>query len=228
MAVSGKTTKLEWPYYLGTDKPPDMAAVTKAQAEKAEALLTGTKGQLLVVQSTGAPAFKAMKGDGTLAEDGTLTAKDHSVSVYQAAAVTRTNVAQGSFSNPIKLTLPAVNANQLIEVFVLGLASSSVKGTGMIELGTTSGSAISATLTALNLSENPANMAIPFMTGEGSGFKNAGPGEHVPGSTIPDQMEPFRFIPPFNATNFAIELLGSTASGTITAEKVWMMARLNG
>jgi hypothetical protein len=73
MAVSGKTTKLEWPYFLGTDKPPDMAAVTKAQADRAEALLVGTAGQLLIVQNTGAPAAKAMKGDATLAEDGMLT-----------------------------------------------------------------------------------------------------------------------------------------------------------
>ena len=35
MAVSGKTAAPhEIPYYLGTDKPPDMAAVTKAMADR--------------------------------------------------------------------------------------------------------------------------------------------------------------------------------------------------
>lgn len=73
MAVSGKTEKLEWPYFVDGDKPPHMGTVTKAQADRAEALLTGAAGQLLVVQDTGAPAAKAMKGDATLAKDGTVT-----------------------------------------------------------------------------------------------------------------------------------------------------------
>jgi len=73
VSVSGKTTKLEWPYFLGGDKPPDMAAVTKAQAERAEAIFVGTAGQVLIDQSTGVPAPKTLKGDATLAEDGTLT-----------------------------------------------------------------------------------------------------------------------------------------------------------
>src|SRR6201999_3318661 len=73
MAVSGKTTKLEWPYYLGTDKPPSMSTVTKAQAERAEAIFVGTAGQVLISKSTGKPAPTTLKGDATLAEDGTLT-----------------------------------------------------------------------------------------------------------------------------------------------------------
>jgi hypothetical protein len=40
MAVSGKTAApQEIPYYLGTDKPPDMAAVTKAMADQVHARL---------------------------------------------------------------------------------------------------------------------------------------------------------------------------------------------
>jgi hypothetical protein len=75
MAVSGKTTKLEWPYYLGTDKPPSMSVVTKAQAERAEAIFVGTAGQVPISKSTGVPAPTTIKGDATLAENGTLTLK---------------------------------------------------------------------------------------------------------------------------------------------------------
>lgn len=73
MAISGKTTKLEWPYPLTTDKPPDGPANFKAQAERAEAIFAGTSGQVLIDQSTGVPAPKTLKGDATLAADGTLT-----------------------------------------------------------------------------------------------------------------------------------------------------------
>ena len=38
-----------------------------------------TKGSLLIAQSTGAAAFEAMKGDATLAEDGTLTVADTAI-----------------------------------------------------------------------------------------------------------------------------------------------------
>src|SRR4051794_13003713 len=79
MAVSGKTTKLAMPYFEEADAPPNMSTVTKAMADRAEALLTGTKGQLLIVQNTGAPAATALKGDATLAEDGTLTVADRAI-----------------------------------------------------------------------------------------------------------------------------------------------------
>lgn len=75
MAISGKTTPDEIPYLLSNDKPPDMAAATKAQADRVQALLpSGTKsdGRLVIVNS-GAAAYMAMKGDATLAADGTLT-----------------------------------------------------------------------------------------------------------------------------------------------------------
>jgi hypothetical protein len=80
MAVSGKTAAPhEIPYYLETDSPPDMGAVSKAMAERVHGQLDsiapkqivgGTKGQLVVVDNTGATAFKAMKGDGTIDGEG--------------------------------------------------------------------------------------------------------------------------------------------------------------
>jgi hypothetical protein len=60
MAVSGKTTTYQVPYFLETDKPPDMGAVTKAIAERVEALL-------------------AKGGDVTIAADGTETIGDGKV-----------------------------------------------------------------------------------------------------------------------------------------------------
>lgn len=76
MAVSGKTAAPhEIPYFLDTDKPPDMAAVTKAMADRLQLLLpSGTKsdGRIVVVES-GAPAYKAMSGDATIDKTGTLT-----------------------------------------------------------------------------------------------------------------------------------------------------------
>lgn len=106
MAVSGKTAApIEAPYYLSTDKPPDMAAVTKAMAERQHALLNGlalsnlahgTAGQLIVVQSTGAAAYKTMKGDATLAEDGTLTIAANAVG---AAEITDGSVGTAELAN---------------------------------------------------------------------------------------------------------------------------------
>jgi hypothetical protein len=56
------------------DIPP--ANITAAEADK---------GKLLIVQSTGAPAFEAMKGDATLAEDGTLTVGKEKITLEKLA-----------------------------------------------------------------------------------------------------------------------------------------------
>lgn len=55
-----------------TGQLPDVPADLKRHGESVEALLTATKGKVLIAQNTGAAAFKALKGDATLAEDGTL------------------------------------------------------------------------------------------------------------------------------------------------------------
>jgi hypothetical protein len=116
MAVSGKTADLQIPYYLGTDSPPDMAAVTKAMADKIESTFAGASSQLLIVQDTGAPAAKAMKGDATLAKDGTVTITDGAVTsrkvkltagVLAASADVRTK-GVGEGGNPY-LDVPGVS-----------------------------------------------------------------------------------------------------------------------
>ena len=101
MAVSGKTAAPhEIPYFLGTDKPPDMAAGTKAIADRVHArlgavdlsqLVAGTEnnGKLVVVNS-GAAAYKAMSGDVTMDSAGvaTIGAKKVTTAKLNDAAVT--------------------------------------------------------------------------------------------------------------------------------------------
>jgi hypothetical protein len=63
------------PYALKADKPPSVESITKAMAEKIQALVpSGTKsdGRIVVVES-GAPAYKAMSGDATIDKTGKLT-----------------------------------------------------------------------------------------------------------------------------------------------------------
>ncbi|HET7443282.1 MAG TPA: hypothetical protein VFJ57_01345 [Solirubrobacterales bacterium] len=101
MAVSGKTAAPhEIPYFLGTDKPPDMAAGTKAIADRVHArlgavdlsqLVAGSEnnGKLLVV-SSGAAAYKAMSGDLTMDSAGvtTIGAKKVTTAKLEEKAVT--------------------------------------------------------------------------------------------------------------------------------------------
>jgi hypothetical protein len=88
MAVSGKTAApWEIPYYLSTDKPPDLAAVTKAIADRTHAVLpsgTLTDGRIVVVES-GAAAFKAMSGDATIDKTGKLTIANDAVTAAKIA-----------------------------------------------------------------------------------------------------------------------------------------------
>jgi hypothetical protein len=77
MAVSGKTAAPhEIPYFLGTDKPPDMAAVTKAIADRVHARLNETVISGIV---TGAGAVGAGSG---------FTAKKTATGTYE---ITLTN-----------------------------------------------------------------------------------------------------------------------------------------
>jgi hypothetical protein len=86
MAVSGKTAApWEVPYYLGTDKPPDMAAVSKAIAERVHAILAaeneqslkwlqkGSAKQLVVCNASGVPQYVTGSGDVTNDESGVFT-----------------------------------------------------------------------------------------------------------------------------------------------------------
>lgn len=63
-----------------------------------------TKGKLLIAQNTGAAAWKAMKGDATLAADGTLT--------IGSGAVNAGRLADGAVTNP-KLATGAVQSSNI-------------------------------------------------------------------------------------------------------------------
>jgi hypothetical protein len=94
MAVSGKTAApWEVPYLLESDIP-DMGAGDKAIAERVHEILAGTKqqaltwlkpgaaNQIIVCNAAGVPQYVTPKGAATLAEDGTLTLANPSVSGY--------------------------------------------------------------------------------------------------------------------------------------------------
>lgn len=85
MAVSGKTAAPhEIPFFLASDSPPDMGDVTEAMANRIHSRLNSIAtsqlvvpggeaddGKLLIVKD-GAAAYRAMKGDATIDEDGNL------------------------------------------------------------------------------------------------------------------------------------------------------------
>lgn len=97
------------------DKP---IAINPALKTFADTIGAGKgKGSLLIAQNTGGALFKAMKGDATLAEDGTLTLTNQSAHFWSGAAdLTRTNAVQGSFSTPIKVELPRILPHQTLMI----------------------------------------------------------------------------------------------------------------
>lgn len=125
MAVSGKTAAPhEIPYYLGGDKPPDMAVVTKAMADRTHARLGaidlsqlvvpgGSDGKLLIVKD-GAAAYKAMSGDGTIDEDGVfqLGAKVVGTNELGDKSVTPAKVDDGAVTAPKFAVLPSCRATR--------------------------------------------------------------------------------------------------------------------
>src|ERR1700759_1149680 len=106
---------------VDADKPID---IRKFFTDFTDSIGTGQgKGKLLIAQNTGAAAFKAMQGDATLAEDGTLTLANQG-HFWSGAELTRASSSMGSFSTPIKVELPVIKPHQLLEltgfVYVLG------------------------------------------------------------------------------------------------------------
>lgn len=61
----------------------DVPASFRRYTDSLDEALTDTKGKLFIAQGTGAAAFKAMKGDAALAEDGTLTIGAGAVSTLE-------------------------------------------------------------------------------------------------------------------------------------------------
>lgn len=154
MAVSGKTPDFEIPYYLDGDAPPNMATVTKAMADRLEALhgaidlsqlvVPGSSDGKLVIVKDGAAAFIAMKGDGTIDEEGNLqlgskvvgtnelgdkavsTAKVDDKAVTEAklgdSAATTAKIKDGAVTEP-KLSDGAVTSRKIKPTFIEGVLS---------------------------------------------------------------------------------------------------------
>jgi hypothetical protein len=90
----------------GTDKPIAIPSAIKAFADS---IGNGAgAGKLIIAQSIGAAKFLAMKGDATLAADGTLTLAAKPVTWYTPVSIateeTRTNVAFGLMTTPDQIS----------------------------------------------------------------------------------------------------------------------------
>lgn len=96
-------TPHEIPFSLQGDKPPNLEAITKPIAERVHERLDdispsqitgGTAGQLLVVQDTGAAAFKALSGDVTVDKAGVaaIGAAKVATAMLQDKAVSTTKI----------------------------------------------------------------------------------------------------------------------------------------
>lgn len=84
----------EYLQHLAEDVNRELDAIALSQ------LLHGTSGQLIVVQGTGAVAYKALKGDATLAADGTLTVGPGAIGTSKLAdsAATTAKIAEGAIT----------------------------------------------------------------------------------------------------------------------------------
>lgn len=122
LTPSLKTANFEVPYAAGSDSPPDVPALSKAVAERVNAIL------------------KSVKGDATLATDGTLTlaAARKPVTWYTPKIIapeeTRENTAFGTLATKDEITNIVVPAGGYIEVGFLALIKSSVASAGRVGL----------------------------------------------------------------------------------------------
>jgi hypothetical protein len=102
MTVSGKTAApIEAPYFLDSDKPPNMGTVTKAQSDRLHALIeafgldkvldgTAASSQILIAQPGDVARFKAMSGDVSINASGVTQIGNNKLAtgMYQDASVT--------------------------------------------------------------------------------------------------------------------------------------------
>jgi hypothetical protein len=123
------------------DYSPGGPDVPRAFREYTDSIGTGQgAGKLLIVQGTGAAAFKAMKGDGTLAEDGTLTLAParKPVTWYTPKVIateeSRTNAAFGTLTTADEITGIVVPENGLMQIRFALVMKSSVANAGSFGL----------------------------------------------------------------------------------------------
>jgi hypothetical protein len=189
---------------------------------------------LLVPETTDSPNGPAQIGGNAERADALLQKGGVAGSTYQAAGVTRTSTVLGAFSTPILVTLPKVKANQLIEVRAFGTLKESLESTGTGAAGK-----IAVKVGAIGSEENlyllnagvnlPANTALNFATGGPvAPFAKIAAGISR-GAFSFAALSPLLFVVEAEASSVAVELQGAGHStGTITAEKVWLQARVVG
>lgn len=198
MAVSGKTASpLEIPYALSTDKPPDAPLLSKTQAERLHVLLEERDAE---IQRGGVAGH-----------------------VF-AAEVTRANAAFGSFSTPLKVTLPKVLAGQIVEFYAVGFMNGGV--TCRLACGPITGPELSG--------EEVAGTRRPFITSEAGlvrGSANS-PVKDFRDKVLSGEGEmgmPIglaRFLNKEDRTNFVLEIEGKGLSANV--KDAYLMARVVG
>jgi hypothetical protein len=212
MAVSGKTAApIEAPYALSTDKPTDMPTLTKTMAERQHVLLEQRDAQ---IQAGGVAGHFSSVG----------------------VPLTRTSTALGALSTPVKVTLPRVEAGQLIEIICQGYAESTIGTTKEPPAGIVLGMVVGGTLRTLSeplqAAERvpgtiPANSFYRFALAERTfiGSSTTDPPITPLGPPLSTQNV-MRLPASAEKTPLVIELQGaSLSSGTLTVESVYLAAR---
>lgn len=217
MAVSGKTAApFEIPYFLGTDKPPDVGTVTKAMAERVHKL-----------EEEAAAARQASGVAGRY---------------VGTAEVTRTSAAYGSFSTPVRVTLPKVLKGQLVEILLAGFAKASIKSeslavgaafkllVGGVETEpralTNEEGEVAANQYRQMWSQNN-SFGLKFSSLGSQEFANRSPytGYFGAGMLLTPPERLLLGVVGEDTTNFIVELLTKSSSGTVTAKNVMLLAR---
>jgi hypothetical protein len=142
MAVSGKTAApILAPYFLDSDKPPNMATVTKAMSDRQHALIeafglddvldgTAASGQLLIAQPGDVARFRAMSGDVSVNSSGvtqignsklaTGMYQDGSVTPKKLAALGVTAVSAEALELPTAPVVHIVNTPATVKKVAVG------------------------------------------------------------------------------------------------------------
>ena len=230
MAVSGKTSDFEIPY-LTEEDGPDMGAGDKAIAERVNAIL------------------KSIKGDATLATNGTLTVGSNGKSLYIAGATERTSAAFGSFGTPLKVTLPNVRAKQIIEILAFGWGSATIESKQTEEPGGYFALQVGGVTIAEAKLSNSAHAVASgsfrqVATSPYAGLQILYPGagtantetdyeigsarttvERLGFGAISPFARPTQFMANAEVTNLIVEIVGRSTSGTVKLTNGILLAR---
>jgi hypothetical protein len=184
--------------------------------------------------------FDGIKGDATLATDGTLTLADEIKSALGGhlliAEATRTSAALGAFSTPATVTLPKVKAGQVLEYFFYGWAKGNVglPGEGetvyskiALQIGGTTVRSIEIKKAGfVGFVSSSESLVTPDTESTPTSYANA----LIPGVVGGASIAPGRFQIAADATNFAVSIIGADpgSGGTVTVKDLYLLARVSG